>query len=176
METGKEEGKSIMQVSELEEEAEEDQDDSKKKALTLSKRRVSSGGSSAQRSCQVEDCTADMADAKPYHRRHKVCEFHAKAAVVLLAGQHQRFCQQCSRQSFQLLTGKATDKHNMSYWHFSKECINGVLHIEISLSAFTANMFYRFHDISEFDEAKRSCRRRLAGHNERRRKSSYDSH
>lgn len=32
----------------------------------------------------------------------------------------------------------------------------------------------RFHDISEFDEAKRSCRRRLAGHNERRRKSSSD--
>lgn len=34
----------------------------------------------------------------------------------------------------------------------------------------------RFHDVSEFDEAKRSCRRRLAGHNERRRKTSYDSH
>ncbi|CAN0891259.1 Squamosa promoter-binding protein 1 [Linum grandiflorum] len=30
----------------------------------------------------------------------------------------------------------------------------------------------RFHEVSEFDEAKRSCRRRLAGHNERRRKSS----
>nr|AXB72479.1 squamosa-promoter binding-like protein [Betula platyphylla] len=28
----------------------------------------------------------------------------------------------------------------------------------------------RFHELSEFDEAKRSCRRRLAGHNERRRK------
>ncbi|CAN1845478.1 Squamosa promoter-binding-like protein 5 [Linum perenne] len=30
----------------------------------------------------------------------------------------------------------------------------------------------RFHEVSEFDEAKRSCRRRLAGHNERRRKIS----
>ncbi|KAK1281646.1 Squamosa promoter-binding-like protein 13 [Acorus calamus] len=30
----------------------------------------------------------------------------------------------------------------------------------------------RFHELSEFDEAKRSCRRRLAGHNERRRKNS----
>ncbi|KAH0456484.1 hypothetical protein IEQ34_014391 [Dendrobium chrysotoxum] len=30
----------------------------------------------------------------------------------------------------------------------------------------------RFHIVSEFDGAKRSCRRRLAGHNERRRKSS----
>lgn len=34
---------------------------------------------------------------------------------------------------------------------------------------------YRFHVVSEFDNSKRSCRRRLAGHNERRRKSSQDS-
>ncbi|XWS45870.1 hypothetical protein CRYUN_Cryun14cG0016300 [Craigia yunnanensis] len=33
----------------------------------------------------------------------------------------------------------------------------------------------RFHVLSEFDDSKRSCRRRLAGHNERRRKSSQDS-
>lgn len=33
----------------------------------------------------------------------------------------------------------------------------------------------RFHVISEFDDSKRSCRRRLAGHNERRRKSTSDS-
>ncbi|KAL2466811.1 Squamosa promoter-binding-like protein 12 [Abeliophyllum distichum] len=30
----------------------------------------------------------------------------------------------------------------------------------------------RFHEVSEFDQTKRSCRSRLAGHNERRRKSS----
>lgn len=29
----------------------------------------------------------------------------------------------------------------------------------------------RFHDLQEFDEGKRSCRRRLAGHNRRRRKT-----
>ncbi|PPD80970.1 hypothetical protein GOBAR_DD22104 [Gossypium barbadense] len=33
----------------------------------------------------------------------------------------------------------------------------------------------RFHVVSEFDDSKRSCRRRLAGHNERRRKTSHDS-
>ncbi|KAK0599910.1 hypothetical protein LWI29_009782 [Acer saccharum] len=33
----------------------------------------------------------------------------------------------------------------------------------------------RFHELFEFDEAKRSCRRRLAGHNERRRKNSTDT-
>jgi hypothetical protein len=34
----------------------------------------------------------------------------------------------------------------------------------------------RFHELSEFDETRRSCRLRLAGHNERRRKSSADTH
>lgn len=33
----------------------------------------------------------------------------------------------------------------------------------------------RFHVLSEFDEGKRSCRRRLAGHNQRRRKPQPDS-
>lgn len=34
--------------------------------------------------------------------------------------------------------------------------------------------WYRFHELTEFDDAKRSCRRRLAGHNERRRKNSTE--
>lgn len=34
----------------------------------------------------------------------------------------------------------------------------------------------RFHLLAEFDEGKRSCRKRLAGHNERRRKPQFDSH
>ncbi|GMJ02153.1 squamosa promoter binding protein-like 1 [Hibiscus trionum] len=33
----------------------------------------------------------------------------------------------------------------------------------------------RFHDLQEFDEGKRSCRRRLAGHNQRRRKTHPDN-
>ncbi|KAL4569920.1 hypothetical protein LXL04_025567 [Taraxacum kok-saghyz] len=85
-----------------------------------------SGATSGTRCCQAEKCTADLMEAKQYHRRHRVCEFHAKAQVVIVAGNEQRFCQQCSR----------------------------------------------FHELSEFDDTKRSCRRRLAGHNERRRKSS----
>ena len=32
----------------------------------------------------------------------------------------------------------------------------------------------RFHVLQEFDEGKRSCRRRLAGHNRRRRKTHPD--
>jgi hypothetical protein len=33
---------------------------------------------------------------------------------------------------------------------------------------------YRFHPLPEFDEGKRSCRRRLEGHNRRRRKTQPD--
>lgn len=33
----------------------------------------------------------------------------------------------------------------------------------------------RFHVLKEFDEGKRSCRRRLAGHNKRRRKTLPDT-
>ncbi|KAG8370591.1 hypothetical protein BUALT_Bualt14G0133000 [Buddleja alternifolia] len=75
--------------------------------------------------CQVEDCKADLSNAKDYHRRHKVCEVHSKANRALVGNVMQRFCQQCSR----------------------------------------------FHVLQEFDEGKRSCRRRLAGHNKRRRKT-----
>ncbi|KAI3743769.1 hypothetical protein L1987_56835 [Smallanthus sonchifolius] len=78
--------------------------------------------------CQAEGCNADLTNAKHYHRRHKVCEFHSKASTVIAAGLTQRFCQQCSR----------------------------------------------FHLLSEFDNGKRSCRRRLADHNRRRRKSSHN--
>ncbi|KAG4385780.1 hypothetical protein AAZX31_12G152400 [Glycine max] len=94
-------------------------------------RRGSSGGGGgvSPPSCQAERCGADLTDAKRYHRRHKVCEFHSKAPVVVVAGLRQRFCQQCSR----------------------------------------------FHDLAEFDESKRSCRRRLAGHNERRRKTNPEA-
>jgi len=67
-------------------------------------RRGSSGGAAAgggggvsPPSCQAERCGADLTDAKRYHRRHKVCEFHSKAPVVVVAGLRQRFCQQCSR-------------------------------------------------------------------------------
>ncbi|XP_044461039.1 squamosa promoter-binding protein 1-like [Mangifera indica] len=144
MDSGKAEGKRMKDqlVAEEEEEDEEEdgisggiatagvgEDDSKKKKGKKGAA-ASGGGSSTSVSCQVDNCTADMTDAKRYHRRHKVCEFHAKASAAPLNGLQQRFCQQCSR----------------------------------------------FHELSEFDETKRSCRRRLAGHNERRRKSSFDCH
>ncbi|KAL5162875.1 Squamosa promoter-binding protein 1 [Glycine soja] len=87
------------------------------------KRSGSKGGGSMPPSCQVDNCDADLSEAKQYHRRHKVCEYHAKAPSVHMAGLQQRF-----------------------------------------------------HELSEFDDSKRSCRTRLAGHNERRRKNAVDYH
>ncbi|KAI6673017.1 hypothetical protein NL676_000923 [Syzygium grande] len=118
-----------------EEEGDDDDDSSRKKKMSSSSSSSSSGsrrgsGTAASRNCQAEECTADLAEAKQYHRRHKVCEQHSKAPAVVVAGLRQRFCQQCSR----------------------------------------------FHELSEFDENKRSCRRRLAGHNKRRRKNPTESH
>lgn len=62
------------------------------------------GGSTARPGCQADSCPADLSEAKHYHRRHKICEIHAKAPVVLVAGLQQRFCQQCSRFSLQKKT------------------------------------------------------------------------
>ncbi|XP_054816372.1 squamosa promoter-binding protein 1-like [Prosopis cineraria] len=129
----------IIEEADDEEEEEEEMrggtggrvEEDKKKGIGGSNRRGSSGGYRVSApSCQAERCGANLTDAKRYHRRHKVCEFHSKASVVMVAGLRQRFCQQCSR----------------------------------------------FHDIAEFDDAKRSCRRRLAEHNERRRKSNAETH
>lgn len=55
------------------------------------------GGRCSAVRCQAEACGADLARAKHYHRRHKVCEFHSKAAAAIVHGLTQRFCQQCSR-------------------------------------------------------------------------------
>ncbi|XP_022727600.1 squamosa promoter-binding-like protein 1 [Durio zibethinus] len=96
---------------------------------TSGKKTKLSGGSGNRAVCQVEDCGADLSNAKDYHRRHKVCEMHSKASKALVGNVMQRFCQQCSR----------------------------------------------FHVLQEFDDGKRSCRRRLAGHNKRRRKTNPDT-
>ncbi|OIV91731.1 hypothetical protein TanjilG_26584 [Lupinus angustifolius] len=133
------EGKRILEYEDEEEEEEVVSDImsygeermNKKRVVSIdlySSKKGSKAGGSVPPSCQVDSCKTDLSEAKNYHRRHKVCEFHAKAPSVLIADQHQRFCQQCSR----------------------------------------------FHELSEFDESKRSCRRRLAGHNERRRKNAAD--
>lgn len=92
--------------------------------VSASKRARAVGSSSHNAACLVDGCKSDLSHGRDYHRRHKVCEVHSKTPIVLVGGQEQRFCQQCSK----------------------------------------------FHMLTEFDEVKRSCRKRLDGHNRRRRK------
>lgn len=47
-------------------------------------------------SISLQGCS-DLTNAKHYHRRHKVCQFHSKATSVVTSGVQQRFCQQCRR-------------------------------------------------------------------------------
>lgn len=115
-------GKEKMMVMKREEEEEEEdegseQEDKRKKGVLGSgsgkKGSVGGGGGgSGMRCCQAEKCTADLSDAKQYHRRHKVCEIHAKAQVVLVSGIRQRFCQQCSR----LATSNSYLFHNFLFY------------------------------------------------------------
>ncbi|XP_059595985.1 squamosa promoter-binding protein 1 isoform X3 [Vitis vinifera] len=108
MEMSKAQGKRTL----MEEEEEDDEDtvglgfgedEKKKKAVTLTNKKGSGGAGSTPPSCQVDNCTADMSEAKRYHKRHRVCEHHAKAPVILIAGIQQRFCQQCSSESYSSL-------------------------------------------------------------------------
>ncbi|KAG6468781.1 squamosa promoter-binding-like protein 16 [Zingiber officinale] len=94
-----------------------------------SRRARACGNGGLGASCLVDGCKSDLSNSREYHRRHKVCEVHSKTPVVMVGGQEQRFCQQCSR----------------------------------------------FHQLVEFDEVKRSCRKRLDGHNRRRRKPQPES-
>lgn len=51
--------------------------------------------------CQVEGCNDDLSSAKEYHRKHRVCESHSKCPKVIVAGVERRFCQQCSRSTYE---------------------------------------------------------------------------
>ncbi|KAD6794890.1 hypothetical protein E3N88_05786 [Mikania micrantha] len=81
------------------------------------KRSRASHNNSLVARCQVEGCDLDLASAKDYHRRHRICADHSKSPKVVVAGMERRL-----------------------------------------------------HDLSEFDDRKRSCRRRLSAHNARRRR------
>ena len=48
--------------------------------------------------------------------------------------------------------------------------------VMIYCTAVMFSLLSRFHLLAEFDDGKRSCRKRLAGHNERRRKPQVGIH
>ncbi|CAL5444402.1 unnamed protein product [Camellia sinensis] len=111
-------------------------------------------------SCCIDGCNADLSNCRDYHRRHKVCEMHSKTAEVSIGGHKKRFCQQCSRfyvgkNLLHLCNGVGLLQHS--------NCLPETLKKEELRLGW-------FHSLEEFDEGKRSCRKRLDGHNRRRRK------
>ncbi|KAF8399987.1 hypothetical protein HHK36_015860 [Tetracentron sinense] len=110
-----------------------------------SKRARAPGNGTQTVSCLVDGCRSDLSNCRDYHRRHKVCEHHSKTPIVMVGGQQQRFCQQCSRYDLKCFF--------TPYDHSP----------------------HRFHMLAEFDDVKRSCRKRLDGHNRRRRKPQPES-
>ncbi|RWV97049.1 hypothetical protein GW17_00040191 [Ensete ventricosum] len=78
-----------------------------------SRRARAPGNAGQNASCSVDRCKADLSGSREYHRRHKVCEVHSKTPVVMVGGQEQRFCQQCSRFLMQPhLLPSPTQSHN----------------------------------------------------------------
>lgn len=171
-------------------------------------KRHAGDGQAAAPACQADKCSADLTQANKYHLRHKVCERHAKASVVVVAGLRQRFCQQCSRQRsllssssclssscFPTFSGrircyskaisvvipqifaswKCSEQKIRHFLCINESCLRTIALCPWILIHHLQQNLCRFHELSEFDETKRSCRRRLAGHNERRRKSSSET-
>ncbi|XP_050152445.1 uncharacterized protein LOC126627065 isoform X2 [Malus sylvestris] len=95
---------------ELDEQVEDHHDRKKKGAES-----VTGASGDGMAICKADGCAVDLSDAKVYNRRHRVCELHSKAPLVIVSGLKRRFCHNCSR----------------------------------------------FHDLSEFDDTKQSCRRHV---------------
>ncbi|XP_027921160.1 squamosa promoter-binding protein 1-like isoform X2 [Vigna unguiculata] len=135
MDSSRSEGKRVLRNDEEEEDEEEEEEEeevetdfgedgrrNKRVMRDLYGKKGWKGGGSMPPSCQVDNCDADLSEAKQYHRRHKVCEYHAKAHSVHMAGLQQRFCQQCSRFGITVLNLKVDKTHwvlwvNFNQWH-----------------------------------------------------------
>ena len=57
---------------------------------------------------QVEGCDRDLAGAKEYYQRYRICEEHLKLSSLIKDNMLQRFCQQCGR--FHILADFDGDK------------------------------------------------------------------
>ncbi|OAE30941.1 hypothetical protein AXG93_2018s1060 [Marchantia polymorpha subsp. ruderalis] len=154
------------------------------------KQRVQSPGVQVPR-CQVDGCRQDLSSAKDYHRRHKARSLNSIALIS--ADYHTPHARLIT---FLRLTSPRSSSFFPLFPHFVRVpsvrrlqstdrcCLltephasNGELSWSSVLTYFLFVSYCRtcFHVLTEFDEGKRSCRRRLAGHNERRRKPQPES-
>ncbi|THG23887.1 hypothetical protein TEA_004074 [Camellia sinensis var. sinensis] len=121
--------------------------------------------------CCIDGCNADLSNCRDYHRRHKVCEMHSKTAEVSIGGHKKRFCQQCSSLPqvywpVHALFDMQRAHHGFSsVWVLCGEKLTALVQ-----RRWITSTLELFHSLEEFDDGKRSCRKRLDGHNRRRRK------
>ncbi|KAL0348743.1 UNVERIFIED_CONTAM: Squamosa promoter-binding-like protein 7 [Sesamum angustifolium] len=121
-----------------------------------------SGGAPVR--CQVPGCEVDIAELKGYHKRHRVCLRCANASAVVLDGESKRMFGRCGFIAFMMSSFP-------SQWRTASKLApftDSSLHFRVFLE-------YWFHLLSDFDEGKRSCRRKLERHNNRRRRRPSDS-
>ncbi|KAL7232802.1 hypothetical protein ACSBR2_010755 [Camellia fascicularis] len=94
-------------------------------------------------SCLVDGCSAELSSCREYHRRHRVCECHSNAFHTpfpfFLSKSLSKFSNQTQRKTPVVVV-------RSKELRFSQQCS-------------------RFQSPQEFDEEKRSCRKRLDGHN-----------
>ncbi|KAL0388715.1 UNVERIFIED_CONTAM: Squamosa promoter-binding-like protein 7 [Sesamum radiatum] len=123
-----------------------------------------SGGAPVR--CQVPGCEVDITELKGYHKRHRVCLRCANASAVVLDGESKsvRMFGRCGFIAFMMSSFS-------SQWRTASKLApftDSSLHFRVFLE-------YWFHLLSDFDEGKRSCRRKLERHNNRRRRRPSDS-
>ncbi|KAK4388494.1 Squamosa promoter-binding-like protein 7 [Sesamum angolense] len=145
-------------------EAEESALPGKKRSRML---RASSGGPAR---CQVPGCEVDISELKGYHKRHRVCLRCAHASTVELDGESKRHIVKVKIVAHMVCTGDDFCLDDVMLWFYL-----GCLTIAIYRGAYKLNLITRFHILSDFDEGKRSCRRKLERHNNRRRRKPNDS-
>ncbi|KAL2229810.1 UNVERIFIED_CONTAM: Squamosa promoter-binding-like protein 7 [Sesamum indicum] len=131
-----------------------------------------SGGAPVR--CQVPGCEADITELKGYHKRHRVCLRCANASAVVLDGESKRYCQQCGK--FFDLWISLIHLSNMKMWCMKSlnQIVGSQINSEIYIVLMSGELDL-FHLLSDFDEGKRSCRRKLERHNNRRRRRPSDS-
>nr|CAB3468940.1 unnamed protein product [Digitaria exilis] len=94
--------------------------------------------------CQVEGCKVDLSSAKAYHRKHKVCEVHAKAPKVVVADTSQQTNLFFSQPVFGQISSSVashTHHHNLNGLMPFKGANTKVLNqgVEASATASTSN-------------------------------------
>ncbi len=124
--------------------------------------RGGSGSSAVPRGvCSIDGCAADLSQLREYHQRFRICDYHLKVShstvCVLLAA-----------------LARSLRRRLLVPQVFTRRVCSTAVQVPSIMRDGVLQRFCqqcgRFHHLSEFDGAKRSCRTRLDRHNARRRK------